>query len=148
MALTFLGLVVLAVVAFVLALTERLARGVAHAGGAGEAIVATWSLPRRPVISCLVVLATAGLYKLAPGNRRPDARTVSVGSVAAVLVWLLSSVAFEVWLANFADYDATYGALAGAVAFASWLWISNLALLFGMMLDLELRPSPEGGRLG
>jgi hypothetical protein len=42
------------------------------------------------------------------------------------------------WVTNFADYDATYGALAGAVAFAVWLWISNLALLFGMVLDLEL----------
>ena len=94
------------------------------------------------------MLATAGLYKLAPGKRRRGVRAVSVGAVAAVLVWLLSSVGFEVWLANFADYDATYGALAGAVAFAFWLWISNLALLFGMMLDLELSPDPEGGGLG
>ena len=47
------------------------------------------------------------------------------------------------WIANFADYDASYGALGGAIAFAIWLWISNLALLFGMALDLELE-SPTG----
>jgi membrane protein len=97
-----------------------------------------------PLIFFLVVLATAALYRLAPRKRRPGARAISVGSVAAVLVWLLSSVGFEVWLANVADYDATYGALAGAIAFAFWLWISNLALLFGMMLDLELSPRPRG----
>ena len=148
MGLTFLGLVVLALTAIVLAVTERLAREVAQAAGAAEATVAIWSLGRWPLVFFLVVLATAGLYKLAPGKRRPGVRAVSVGSVAAVLVWLLSSVGFEVWLANFADYDATYGALAGAVAFALWLWISNLALLFGMMLDLELSPAPEGRGLG
>ena len=124
------------------------AREVAQAAGAADAAVAIWSLARWPLIFCLVVLATAGLYKLAPRKRRPGVRAVSVGSVAAVLVWLLSSVGFEVWVVNFADYDATYGALAGAVAFAFWLWISNLALLFGMMLDLELSPAPEGGGLG
>jgi membrane protein len=71
-----------------------------------------------------------------------------VGSLAAVLVWLLSSVGFKVWVGNFADYDVTYGALAGAVAFAVWLWISNLALLFGMVLDLELSCAPESGGPG
>jgi membrane protein len=143
MGLTFLGLVVLALMASLLALTERLTGEVAQAAGVPETTAAFWSLARWPLILFLVVLATAALYRLAPRKRRPGARAISVGSVAAVLVWLLSSVGFEVWLANVADYDATYGALAGAIAFAFWLWISNLALLFGMMLDLELSPRPR-----
>jgi membrane protein len=148
MALTFLGLVLLALMAIVLTVTERLVREVAQAAGAADATVAVWSLARWPLAFFLAVLATAGLYKLAPRKGRPHGPVVSVGSVAAVLVWLLSSLGFEVWVANFADYDATYGALAGAVAFAVWLWISNLALLFGMMLDLELSPAPEGAAPG
>jgi membrane protein len=143
MGLTFLGLVVFALMAIVLGVTKRLAREIAQAAGAGDATVAIWSLGRWPLVFLLAVLATAGLYQLAPGRRRPGVRAVSVGSVAAVLVWVLSSVGFEIWVANFVDYDATYGALAGAVAFAFWLWISNLALLFGMMLDLELNAISE-----
>ena len=83
----------------------------------------------------------AGLYNLAPGRRR---RLISVGSVAAMVVWLVASIGFQVWVDNFASYDATYGALAGAIAFAIWLWISNLALLFGMVLDIELEGDPAG----
>jgi membrane protein len=138
MGLTFLGLVVLAVVAIVLAVTKRLVREIGQVVGAEDTTVAIWSLARWPLVFSLAVLVTAGLYSLAPRKARPRAWAPSVGSVAAVLVWLLSSVGFEVWVGNFADYDATYGALAGAVAFAVWLWISNLALLFGIVLDLEL----------
>jgi membrane protein len=57
-------------------------------------------------------------------------------------------VGFEIWVGNFADYDATYGALASAVAFVVWLWISNIALLFGMVLDLELSAGAEEGSPG
>jgi membrane protein len=145
MGLMFLGLVGLALVAIVLAVTKRLVREIGQAAGAEDATVAIWSLARWPLVLFLVVVATAGLYNLAPRKGRPRVWALSAGSVAAVLVWLLSSVGFEVWVANFADYDATYGALAGAVAFAVWLWISNLALLFGMVLDLELNSAPEGG---
>jgi len=145
MGLTFLGLVVLAVVAIVLAVTKRLVREIGQAVGAEDTTVAVWSLARWPLVFLLAVLVTAGLYSLAPTKARPRAWAASVGSVAAVLVWLLSSVGFELWVGNFADYDATYGALAGAVAFAVWLWISNLALLFGMVLDLELSPPRKSG---
>lgn len=67
---------------------------------------------------------------------------MSVGALAAVLAWTLASAAFEVWVTNFADYDVTYGALGGAIALAIWLWLSNLALLFGIVLDLELGSPP------
>jgi membrane protein len=138
MGLTFLGLVALALIAILLAVTKRLVREIGRVSGAEDLTVAIWSIARWPLVLLVVVLITAGLYSLAPRERRTGAWGLSVGSVAAVLVWLLSSVGFEIWVTNFADYDATYGALAGAVAFAVWLWISNLALLFGMVLDLEL----------
>lgn len=137
MALTFLGLVTLALVALVLAVTTRLVREIGQAVGAEDATVTIWSLGRWPLVLLLALSATAGLYRLVPRTARPQG-LLSIGSVAAALAWLVSSVGFQIWVTNFADYDATYGALAGAVAFAVWLWISNLALLFGMVLDLEL----------
>jgi membrane protein len=148
MAVTFLGLVVLALVAIVLAVTKRLVREIGQAAGAENATVAIWSLARWPLMLGLAISVTAGLYHLAPRNERRRQWPPSLGSVAAVLVWVLSSVGFEIWVGNFADYDATYGALASAVAFVVWLWISNLALLFGMVLDLELSAGAEEGSPG
>jgi membrane protein len=136
-ALTFLGLVALAIVAVALLVTKRLMREVGQAVGAEDATVAIWSIARWPLALLLVVAVTTGLYNLAPAGRRPG-RVLSIGAVAAVLLWMLASAGFELWVDIFASYDVTYGALAGAVAFAIWLWISNLALLFGMVLDIEL----------
>jgi membrane protein len=138
MAVTFLGLVALAIVVLALLLTKRLMREVGQAAGAEDATVAIWSLARWPLAVVLAILITTGLYNLAPRGARPG-RVLSLGAVAAVLLWMLASLGFEIWVDSFASYDVTYGTLAGAVAFAIWLWISNLVLLFGMVLDLELR---------
>lgn len=138
MGVTFLGLVALAVVAIALIITKRLMREVGQTVGAEDATVTIWSLARWPVALLLAVLITTGLYNLAPRGRRPR-RILSLGAVVAVLLWMLASLGFEVWVDKFAAYDATYGALAGTVAFGIWLWLANLALLFGMVLDLELR---------
>lgn len=137
MGLTFVGLVTLAVAALLLAVTKRLVEEIGQAVGAEDATVTIWSVGRWPLLLLVALAATAGLYRLVPRAARAR-RLLTAGSVAAVLTWLVSSIGFQIWVTNFADYDATYGALAGAVAFAVWLWISNLALLFGMVLDLEL----------
>ena len=140
MLITFVGLLVLAIVAIALTVTKRIMRAVGDAVGAEDATVTLWSVGRWPLALFLLVVMTASLYRLAPREEGKRARVFTAGSVAAVLLWLVASVGFEVWVANFASYDATYGALAGAIAFAIWLWISNLALLFGLVLDLELAP--------
>jgi len=61
-----------------------------------------------------------------------------VGAVVAVLTWVVASAAFGLYVANFGSYNKTYGALAGVVVFLLWLWITNLALLFGAEVDSEL----------
>jgi membrane protein len=58
--------------------------------------------------------------------------------VLAVVVWLIASGLFAVYVANFASYNKTYGWLAGVIVFLVWLWISNLAILFGAEFDAEL----------
>jgi membrane protein len=60
-----------------------------------------------------------------------------------VITWVLASAAFGFYVANFSSYDKTYGALAGVVVFLLWLWITNLALLFGGELDAELERGRE-----
>ena len=61
-----------------------------------------------------------------------------MGSFVAIMVWLVASVGFAFYVANFSSYNKTYGSVAGAVVFLLWLWITNLALLFGAELDAEL----------
>ena len=64
---------------------------------------------------------------------------VSPGSILAVLLWIIASAAFSLYVANFGSYNKTYGALAGMIIFLVWLWITNMAVLFGVELDAELQ---------
>jgi membrane protein len=68
--------------------------------------------------------------------------------VLAVVVWLIASGAFALYVANFSSYNKTYGALAGTIIFLVWLWLSNTALLLGAELNAELERGRqiEGGK--
>ena len=86
----------------------------------------------------VVVLIVALLYYATPNVKQPKFRWISVGAVVAIVVWILASAAFGFYVANFSSYNKTYGSLAGVIVFLLWLWITNLALLFGAELDAEL----------
>jgi membrane protein len=60
-----------------------------------------------------------------------------------VIIWIVASAAFAFYVANFASYNKTYGTLGGVIAFLVWLWISNLAVLFGAELNAELERGRE-----
>jgi membrane protein len=136
--LTLVGLVAAAAVAFMLAVSGPVAEAVGRAIGAGEAAQTVWNVARWPVILVFVVLAVAVLYHSSPNVKQPSFRWISVGAGVAILVWIVASVAFGFYVGNFGSYNKTYGALAGVIVFLLWLWITNLALLFGAELDAEL----------
>ena len=83
------------------------------------------------------------LYYTAPNAKLPGFTWISPGSVVAVVVWIVASAAFAFYVANFGSYDKTYGTLGGAVTFLVWMWITNLAVLFGAELNAELERSRE-----
>ncbi len=58
--------------------------------------------------------------------------------MVAIVIWAVASVAFGFYVATFSSYNKTYGAMAGVIVALLWLWITNLALLFGAELDAEL----------
>ena len=59
------------------------------------------------------------------------------------MAWPLASVAFGFYVSNFSSYNKTYGSLAGVIVFLLWLWLTNIALLFGAELDAELERGRE-----
>lgn len=136
--LTFAGLVAAAAVAFLLAVSGPLAAAVGDAVGLGPAAATTWAIARFPVILILVTGAVAVLYYAAPNVQQPKFRWISIGAAVAIVIWVVASVGFGFYVANFGSYNKTYGALAGVIVFLLWLWITNLALLFGAELDAEL----------
>jgi len=91
-----------------------------------------------PVLAFIVVLTVAILYYATPNAKQPKFRWLSLGALLAILILALATVAFGFYVANFSNYDRTYGSLAGVIVFLLWLWIANLALLFGAEFDAEL----------
>ena len=136
--LTLAGLVVVVVAALTLALTGPVAAAVGDAVGIGSAAVTVWNVARWPVLLILVAFAVAILYYTTPNVKQPRFRWVSVGAGVAILVWVIASVGFGFYVSNFGNYNKTYGALAGVIVFLLWLWITNLALLFGAEIDSEM----------
>src|SRR4051794_3564507 len=137
-------LVVLVAVALLgLVISGPATSAVGNAIGIGSTAQTVFSIIKWPIILALVVLVVALLYYFTPNVRQPKFRWVSVGAVLAIVTWAVASVAFGFYVANFSSYDKTYGSLAGVIVFLLWLWITNLALLFGAELDAELERGRE-----
>ncbi|HEV7876137.1 MAG TPA: YihY/virulence factor BrkB family protein [Nocardioides sp.] len=137
-------LVVLTAIALaMLVLTGGVAEAVGKALGLGSTVVLVWNIVKWPLLLAIVIVIVALLYYATPNVKQPKFRWVSVGAVVAIVVWIVASAAFGFYVSNFSSYDKTYGALAGVIAFLLWLWLTNLALLFGGELDAELERGRE-----
>jgi membrane protein len=123
---------------FIVVLTGDLARAIGDTIGLGSAAVTTWDIAKWPVLVIIVSLMFAILYWASPNAKTGGFRWISPGGMFAVFLWLLASAAFAFYLANFANYNKTYGTLGGVIAFLVWLWISNIAIILGAELDAEL----------
>ncbi|MEU6486763.1 YihY/virulence factor BrkB family protein [Streptomyces sp. NPDC046887] len=133
--------------ALIVVFTGGLARRAGDALGLGETAVTVWSIAKWPVLVILVTMMIAILYWAAPNARGRGFRWVTPGSVLALLLWMVASGGFAVYVANFASYNKTYGTLAGVIVFLVWLWITNLVILLGLEFDAELarQRAIEGG---
>ena len=129
--------ITLALVAVALILTGPIVQAVGDAVGVGQTAIDIWEIAKWPVLLVVVMLMLSVLYYAAPNVDPPGFRWITPGGVVAVVVWLLASAAFAFYVANFGSYDKTYGTLGGLVSLLVWLWITNLALLFGVELNAE-----------
>jgi membrane protein len=142
-AITILMVLATAAVAVAIVITGPLASSVGDVIGLGGTAVTVWNIANWPVLVMIVVTMIAFLYYAAPNVRHPGFRWITPGSVVAVVVWLVVSLAFGVYVANFGKYNSTYGSLGGVVIFLIWLWLTNLAILFGAEFNAELERSRE-----
>jgi membrane protein len=137
---TVVVMVLLAVSAVAVVATGGLADRIGRLLGIGSAVVTAWDIVKWPVLLLIVSFMFALLYWASP-NARQGFRWVTPGGILAVVVWVLASVAFAVYVANFGSYNKTYGSLASVIVFLVWLWLSNTAILLGAELNAELERS-------
>lgn len=140
---TLITVVLSAAVALALVLTGDAARAVGDVIGLGSSAVTLWDIAKWPVMLVVVMVVVALLYWATPNVKQPKLRWISPGAAVAILVWIVASAAFGLYVTTFSSYAKTYGSLAGVVVFLLWLWITNLALLFGAELDAELERGRE-----
>src|SRR5690625_278804 len=140
---TVVILLLIAAVAMMLELTGPVARTIGDAVGLGETAVAVWNIARWPILAAIVVLVVALLYYATPNVRQPRFRWISPGALIGVVAWLLASLGLTFYVANFGSYNETYGSLGGVIVFLLWLWVTNLALLFGAEFDAETERARE-----
>jgi membrane protein len=141
-----LVVLVLVIITFVLVfLGGGLASDVFGWLGLGETAADVWRIVRWPAALVSAMLVYAVVYYAAPNVEIRRFQWITPGSVVGVLVWIVASAGFFLYVSNFSSYSATYGAFAAAVILLVWLWLTNVALLFGAELNaaIDVRRSPD-----
>jgi membrane protein len=134
---TVLMLVLLALSAAAVVLTGPIAEQAGSLFGVGDGALAAWDIAKWPVLVLIAAFMFAVLYYASPNVKQPGLKAVLPGGLVAVLLWIVVSAAFALYVAMFASYNKTYGALGGVIVFLVWLWLTNLAILLGAELNAE-----------
>ncbi|MCU1457252.1 MAG: ribonuclease [Actinomycetia bacterium] len=140
---TLVMVLMTALVAMAIVVTGPLAQAIGDHIGFGSGAVLVWDIVKWPVLLFVVLTMFGIIYYTAPNVRLPGFRWISPGAVLAVVVWLVASLLFGLYAANFSSYNATYGTLGGVIVFLVWLWLTNLALLLGAEFNAEIERSRE-----
>jgi membrane protein len=106
--------------------------------GLGSEVGTLTRIGRWPVLLLMLLVGLAVLYRYGPNRRAPRWQWVSVGSVFAVVTWMIGSFLFSWYLTRFANYNATYGSLGAVIGLMVWLWFSTVVVLLGAELNAEI----------
>jgi membrane protein len=106
--------------------------------GLGDTVTKIWNLARWPGAFVAATLAFAYIYYVTPDVKQRAFRWLTPGAITGVALWLLASYAFSAYVSNVANVGAVYGTFAGAILLVAWLWLTNVALLFGAELNAEI----------
>ena len=132
-----------ALVLIALVVTGPLADAIGKEVGLGSTTVTIWNIAKWPVLAFVVSLMLAVLYYAAPNARLPRFQWISPGAVVALVAWVVVSFGFFQYAKHFGSHDKTYGTLGAAITLLVWMWLTNLAILFGQELNAEVERGRE-----
>lgn len=138
LALTAALLVFVAFAAVAFIVSGDVASAIGNQIGVGDTAVTVWDIAKWPVLLLAAAVGFSLLYYASPNVKQPRFRWLTPGGAIGIGVWIVATAAFALYVSNFGSYNETYGALGGVVIFLVWLWISNMALLFGAEFNSEL----------
>ena len=111
--------------------------------GFGSTAAEIWSIVRWPGALAVAMLVFSLIYYVTPDVQQRSFRWVTPGAAVGVVLWLLASLGLSIYISNIADVGAAYGAFAAPIVVVGWLWLSNVALLFGAELNAEIERDQE-----
>jgi membrane protein len=135
---TLFAVVVMVVSAVIVVVSGPVAEQVGNLIGAGDTALVVWGVLKWPVLLVLVSVLFAVLFWASPNAKQGGVKWVSPGGIIAVVIWLVVSGLFALYVALFSSYNKTYGSLAGVIVFLVWLWLTNIAILLGAEVNAEL----------
>jgi len=135
---TLLAVLVMVISAVIVVVSGPVAQQAGSVIGAGDTAQLLWSILKWPILLVLVSILLAVMYWASPNAVQPGIKWVSPGGVIAVLIWLVISALFALYVTHFSSYAKTYGSMAGVVIFLVWLWLTNIAILMGAEVNAEL----------
>lgn len=106
--------------------------------GLGHTVAEVWNVARWPGAFAAATLAFAYTYYVIPDVKQRAFRWLTPGALLGVGLWLLASYAFSAYVSNVSDVGAIYGTFAGAILLVGWLWLTNVAMLFGAEVNAEI----------
>jgi membrane protein len=137
---------ILLIGALVLALFgPAIGRTVANHVGLGDAFTLTWNIVQWPVLLVFVLIAFALIYYFAPDVEQ-EFRFMSPGAIVAVVLWVIFSGLFSLYVNNFGSYNKTYGTLAGLVILLLFMYYSGMILLMGAEMNQIIEQHAPGGK--
>ncbi|MCW2547629.1 MAG: ribonuclease [Mycobacterium sp.] len=134
---TLVMVLLTALVGLSLVLTGPIVKDIAGPLGLGSTAVTVWNVAKWPVLVVVVLAMISLLYYTAPNVKQRGFRFVTKGALLALAVWLVASIAFAFYVANFGSYNKTYGTLGGVIGLLVWIWLTNVAILLGMEVNSE-----------
>ncbi len=111
--------------------------------GLGPSAARAWNIARWPAALLVAMLVFAFIYYVTPDVQQRSFRWLIPGAIVGVLLWLAVSYGLSAYLSTVPNVGALYGAFTGAIVLVGWLWLTNVALLFGAELNAEIERQKE-----